>query len=188
MINLIIGGTGFVGRNLAKKLEAHGEQVVAIDRNYDPKRAFFGEVIIGDASNFKFLESAIRSVKPKCIFHLAANSDIRSSAYNSNLDFNDTLMTTVSLYQAVRQLPVEKIFFASSSAIYGNSTAPLSENPDELLFPISSYGKAKLTSEIIFKQLAAELSETKILIARFPNVVGSLSTHGVVYDFVHKLL
>jgi UDP-glucose 4-epimerase len=64
--------------------------------------------------------------------------------------------------------------------------------PDKLvedvgpLFPISNYGAMKLASEgCISAALEAYLQ--KAWIFRFPNVVGSRSTHGVIYDFVQKL-
>jgi UDP-glucose 4-epimerase len=52
---------------------------------------------------------------------------------------------------------------------------------------VSWYGKAKLASEYVLESLTFEAPAMAILMVRFPNVVGPLATHGVVFDFIHKL-
>src|SRR5206468_2788013 len=54
------------------------------------------------------------------------------------------------------------------------------------LFPISNYGAMKLASEAAISA-ALEAYLERVWIFRFPNVVGSRSTHGVIYDFTQKL-
>ena len=187
MTDLLIGGSGFVGRNLARRLAARGRDVVVLDRVPDSTRTFDGECVLGDAQDVDLLIELLERVRPETVYHLAANSDIQAGVTNAALDFGDTLMTTVSLRSALSAQPVERLVFASSSAIFGVSMRPLAETTAEPPAPVSWYGKAKLTSEFVLESLAASQPDLPILIVRFPNVVGPLATHGVVYDFVRRL-
>lgn len=187
MRSLIIGGSGFVGRNLVQRLESEGDVVAVLDKVADSSNRFSGTLFLGDAQDPEFLNSAISNFSPEKIYHLAANSDIRSGVTDASLDFGDTLMTTIALRQALPGTGVKKLVFASSSAIFGISETAFSESSDLPAKPVSWYGKAKLGSEFILESLSKEIPELKILIVRFPNVVGPLATHGVIYDFVNKL-
>lgn len=51
---------------------------------------------------------------------------------------------------------------------------------------MSNYGAAKLASEAFISAFSS-MYNIQTWIARFPNVVGERFTHGVIYDFIHKL-
>jgi len=185
--DLIIGGSGFVGRNLARRLDGQGRQVVVLDRVPDSTGSFVGRFIEGDAQDARMLAEVLAEVQPDVLYHLAANSDISAGVADASLDFGDTLMTTIAVRAAVDRVPVGQLVFASSSAIFGVSDQPLAETSETPPAPVSWYGKAKLASEFVLESLAAAQPELPILVVRFPNVVGPLATHGVVFDFVRKL-
>ena len=187
MTALIVGGSGFVGRNLARRLQSQGQDVVVLDRNADQTGSFEGRFIQGDAQDAEFLKTILSEVRPADLYHLAANSDISAGVADASLDFGDTLMTTLAVRAAVEQAPVKRLVFSSSSAIFGISETPLREESDQLPAPVSWYGKAKLASEYVFESLSAAQPQLPILMVRFPNVVGPHATHGVVFDFVRKL-
>jgi len=186
--DLIIGGSGFVGRNLARTLTARGHQVTVIDRVPDATGTFTGEFIEGDAQDASFLTDVFAGVNPTTVYHFAANSDISAGIADASLDFGDTLMTSNAVRVAVARFPVSELIFASSSAIFGPIDGPISEEPDVIPQPISWYGKAKLASEFILESLSRTNPEMRTLFVRFPNVVGPLATHGVVHDFIRKLM
>lgn len=187
MVDLIIGGSGFVGRNLAQRLLRQGRDVIVLDRHPDPTGSFAGRFIEGDAQEAEFLHSLLEDLRPFDVYHLAANSDISAGVADASLDFGDTLMTTLAVRAALAQVPVARLIFASSSAIFGIVDSPIDEDSAVLPAPVSWYGKAKLASEYVLESLAAAQPQLRILIVRFPNVVGPLATHGVVFDFVRKL-
>jgi UDP-glucose 4-epimerase len=186
--DLIIGGSGFVGRNLARSLASAGRDVVVLDRVPDSTGSFAGECVIGDAQDADVVADVIGRVAPHTVYHLAANSDISAGVADASLDFGDTLMTTIALRAALERQDIARLVFASSSAIFGVSDQPLGETSDQFPAPVSWYGKAKLASEYALESLSLVAPELPILIVRFPNVVGPLATHGVVFDFVRKLL
>lgn len=187
MPDLLIGGSGFVGRNLARRLEAQGTEVVVLDRHEGAMGSLAGRFVQGDAQDAQFLTDLVREVQPSTVYHLAANSDISSGIADASLDFGDTLMTTTAVRLAVAHSEVQRLVFASSSAIFGVVDGPISEDPDVTPAPVSWYGKAKLASEFILESLAGPRPDLEMLFVRFPNVVGPLATHGVVFDFVRKL-
>ena len=187
MHDLVIGGSGFVGRNLARNLLEAGHEVTIIDRCTDPTSSFRGRFIEGDAQDAEWLTKVIGDIAPTDVYHLAANSDISSGGADASLDFGDTLMTTVALRHALSISHVHRLVFASSSAIFGQSDRAFGEEFDRVPAPVSWYGKAKLASEYVLESLSPVKPGLPILIVRFPNVVGPLSTHGVVFDFVRRL-
>ena len=187
MTDLVIGGSGFVGRNLVRRLQARGRLVSVLDRNPDPTGSFMGEFIQGDAQDASLLAGVIAGLRPDDVYHLAANSDIAAGVSDASLDFGDTLMTTAAVRAVVGTEPIGRLVFASSSAIFGVSAHPLAEESATPAAPVSWYGKAKLASEYVLESLAATRPGLPILVVRFPNVVGPLATHGVVYDFVRRL-
>ena len=187
MTILIIGGAGFIGRNLLKHLAGNGLDLVVLDRNTGGLEDSNHTLIVGDAQDPELLTDVMSTYRPETVYHFAANSDIGAGVADASLDFGDTLMTTVALRSAVDRIPVPQVVFASSSAIFGVSNTPLTEVPDLLPQPVSWYGRAKLASEFALESTLQSSSQTQMLFVRFPNVVGPLATHGVVYDFVRKL-
>ena len=96
-------------------------------------------------------------------------------------------MTTFHVIKEMENFKIYNLYFASSSAIYGDhGNIKVSENsgPYE---PISNYGAMKLASEGICTA-AYEKFLKKLIIFRFPNVIGIPATHGVIFDFINKII
>ena len=79
-----------------------------------------------------------------------------------------------------------KVIFSSTSAIYGNIGKKIHENSAPLI-PESYYGSMKLASESFISSYSFS-NKVKSFIFRFPNVVGTNLTHGVIYDLSKKIL
>lgn len=190
---LIAGGAGFIGSHLADYLLDEGNEVVCIDNFFigtrqnilhlltNPRYVFYQY----DLNNMQLLNQVFDKEKPDYVFHLAANSDIQASAQNPIIEYQNTYSTTFNLLEAMRLHNVKKMFFASTSAVYGNKDTLLNENT-ALLAPISYYGGAKLGSEGLISAYAY-MNDMDVLIFRFPNVIGPRLTHGVIFDFIKRL-
>jgi len=85
----------------------------------------------------------------------------------------------------MKKIECKKLYFASSSAVYGEHQQRLHEDLGPL-FPISNYGAMKLSSEALISA-SLESFLDKVAILRFPNVVGTPATHGVILDFIRRL-
>jgi UDP-glucose 4-epimerase len=131
------------------------------------------------------LSDLIKDKNVKCVFHLAANSDIQAGAADPAIDLNRTFLTTFKVLEAMRLNGIHELVFSSTSAIYGERQDAVGEDAGPLQ-PISLYGAAKLCSESYISAYCHNF-DIKAWVCRFPNVVGDRSTHGVIYDFVKKL-
>jgi UDP-glucose 4-epimerase len=191
---LVTGGAGFIGSHLIARLLKENHTVICVDNLFLGHRENL-DVFINN-SNFIFYEADITSIETSIdimrnhaidtVFHLAANSDIQASSRLPDIDFKNTFSTTYSVLECMRQLKIEKMFFASTSAVYGEQTeVKLAETAGSLL-PISYYGGAKLASEAFISSYSY-MNNLDVTIFRFPNVIGPSLTHGVVYDFIRKL-
>jgi UDP-glucose 4-epimerase len=186
---LILGGSGFVGQNLQKSLLLEKFDVLNLDLEATPnntKNENWDE-ILGDVANPNFLARILSEFQPNLLFHLAANSDIKSGQSGSNLDLRNTLNTTLALSEALKVHPVSTVIFASTSAVFGEERLN-GKTFNSLNVPISAYGIAKLASEKILEASFFTGSIEKLLVVRFPNVVGEHMTHGLIYDLTSKYL
>lgn len=198
MTVLVAGGAGFVGASLVKSLLARGDTVLVIDNFSRGSPLYLKDlqalnrlqVVEADAANFESLDAAVgRNVVHEPItdvWHLAANSDISAGTADAEVDLKDTFMTTFNLLELMQQIGAKRMFFASSSAIYGDLGARTLTEDIGPLFPISNYGAMKLASEALITAAAEKFLERAALF-RFPNVVGVPATHGVLLDFIRRL-
>ena len=194
---LVSGAAGFIGSHLIDQLLARGATVLGFDNMRLGRRANLAKAL--ENPRFKFVELDVNDLpaftrvvrqlsqdKPfDTTWHLAANSDIRAGVADPEVDLRDTFLTTFNTLRLMRELKIPQIAFASTSAIYGVLPGRMEEDMGPL-FPISNYGAMKLASEACLSA-AAEAYLQRAWIFRFPNVVGSRSTHGVIHDFVQKL-
>lgn len=190
---LVTGAAGFIGSHLCDRLIERGAHVHAID-NLHLGRLRNIEHLIGRA-DFRFdemdaldtvaLDRLFREAQLDAVFHLAANSDIAAGNRDAALDLNLNQLTTVRVLETMRAHGVSKLFFASTSAIFGEREGPIAEG-DGPLEPISFYGASKLAAES-YVSVYAHSFGIKSVVLRFPNVVGERATHGAIYDFIGKL-
>jgi UDP-glucose 4-epimerase len=194
---LITGAAGFIGSHLVDRLLERGATVLGLDnmklgrrenlaRALENPRFKFVELDVNDVAAVMKLVAAESKTAPfDTAWHMAANSDIRAGVSDPDVDLNDTFLTTHNLLKVMREHRIPRLAFASTSAIYGVHPGLLHESIGPL-FPISNYGAMKLASEAAISA-ALEAYLQRAWIFRFPNVVGSRSTHGVIYDFAQKL-
>jgi UDP-glucose 4-epimerase len=196
-LHVLTGAAGFIGSHLADCLLDRGDSVIGIDdlslgtrRNLasaarNPRFSFYE----GDLNDMESASAAIATAAAArpidTLWHLAANSDIQAGVADPEVDLRRTFLTTYSAVQLCRRHDIRRVVFASTSAVYGELPGPLAEHAGPL-FPISNYGAMKLASEAALTAATTGTLDA-VAIARFPNVVGSRSTHGVLHDFLAKL-
>ena len=191
---LLAGAAGFIGSHLADALLDSGYRVVGMDNFHlgtmdniahlksNPHFTFYEQ----DVCDLPGLKAVFDKEAVDYVFHLAANSDIRAGVQDPFVDYRCTYLTTFHLLECMRLYGVKHLFFASTSAVYGEREGELVPEEAGALYPVSYYGAAKLGSEALISASAA-LQGMSALVFRFPNVVGPRLTHGAVYDFIGKL-
>jgi UDP-glucose 4-epimerase len=142
----------------------------------------FFEADLADIASFRRI---VANFGITTVWHIAANSDIPGGIADPNVDLRDTFQTTFNTLLVMREADVRRIAFASTSAVYGVHDEVLREDSGPL-FPISNYGAMKLASEALISAAVESFLE-RAWIFRFPNVIGSRATHGIIFDLLKKL-
>lgn len=187
---LVTGAAGFIASNVVDSLLEKGYEVIGLDRARKPRPCFDDYL---QSMQYTYVQSDIARQDDifhnmsgvDIVYHMAANSNIRVSGIDPTIDFDSTLKTTERVLEAMRRNEVGKIFFPSSSAVYGSRKGLLAEDSGNLS-PISYYGACKLSSEALISAYS-HMNGIDALIFRLANVIGPDMTHGVIYDLVKKL-
>jgi UDP-glucose 4-epimerase len=190
---LVTGGAGFIGSHLCDRLLERNASVWCVDNLHLGQLRNIAH--LKGNSRFHFIEldvldrpvlgAIFADAHFDAVFHLAANSDIAAGSADPDLDLRLNHLTTTTVLETMREHSVPRLFFASSSAIFGETTEILHEDFGPLQ-PISFYGASKLAAEAYISAYA-HLFDVAAVVLRFPNVVGERATHGVIYDFLQKL-
>jgi len=149
---LVIGGTGFIGTKVVRRLAASGEKVICLD--IAPGAADFSDVgkdvkmLQGDVTCLDEIIGAIQRYGVESIVHLSVqrrglHSAMRVSALGTNC-----------VFEAARLTNVKRIVFASSVAYYGPQDCfgqrPVTEN--DRGFPTITYGVIKWMNEFMARE------------------------------------
>ncbi len=194
MKTMVVGGAGFIGSHLCDVLLADGHKVICVDNFSLGTKNNIGDLLEkenfilyeADAAKKEVLNKIFEKEHPEIVYHLAANSDIQASAVNPDIEYRNTYTTTYNVLYCMRKYGVKKLFFASTSAVYGDKRDVLLDENTPNLSPISYYGAAKLGSEALISAFTY-MNDMRSLVFRFPNVIGPRLTHGVIFDFIRKL-
>ena len=192
---LVTGAAGFIGSHLVDRLLAKGHRIVGLDNMLLGREENLAAALENpnfqfrrlDVNDSKACTEFLQTIKEgfEMVWHMAANSDIQAGVVDPDVDLTATFSTTYNSLKLMKAFAITKIAFASSSAIYGEHPGVLREETGPL-FPISNYGAMKLASEGAISAAVEHLGG-RAWIFRFPNVIGSRSTHGVIHDFIRKL-
>lgn len=190
---LVAGGAGFIGSHLCDALIEKGNKIIVADKLIMGKQNIKH---LEENTSFKFYEMELANQENvdrlfsendiNVVYHMAANSDIQKSGKEPSIDFNDTLLTTRALLEGMRKANVKNLFFASTSAVYGEMLDVVLDESTGGIKPVSYYGGAKLASEALISSYVS-MCDMNVVIFRFPNVIGPRLTHGAVFDFIRKL-
>lgn len=154
---VVTGVAGFVGYNLCRHLLEKGDDVVGIDAMTDfyqvtRKEANLTELTSWDSFAFHrvdVLDAPLRRLLDGAdvVFHLAGQPGVRPSwGSEFGVYVRRNVLATQRLLETLRDVPVRKVVYSSSSSVYGNAeTYPTAETVRPL--PVSPYGVTKLAAE-----------------------------------------
>lgn len=157
---LVTGGAGFVGSHLCEALVARGDEVAAVDNfdsfySRDIKAANVAgliddprfELVEADVRDQPVAESLLGGNRWDVVVHLAARAGVRASMIDPRGYIDNNVGGTATLLEAMRRTGRERLVFASSSSVYGDSDRlPLRES-DPVLSPCSPYALTKKAGE-----------------------------------------
>lgn len=187
---LVTGGCGFVGVNLSHYLNSAGYDVRVLDNmrlgSPDNLEGLDVEIIEGDMRDVPTVERAVDGVD--AVVHLAADTRVIPSIEDPKFNFENNVIGTFNLIEAMRAAGVSRLVNASTGgAILGDVTPPVHEGmvPE----PISPYGASKLACEGYLSAYAGSYGMQAASL-RFTNVYGPRSFHkgSVVAHFIKQIL
>ena len=189
---LVTGAAGFIATNLVPRLINAGHEVHGVDNFFLGKREFvarspelrFHEM---DLLERERVAALFAEVKPDRVWHLAANSDIGFGTKYTDFDLKGGTLVTYNVLEAMRLAGTKELVFASSGAIYGEPAVMPTPEDYGPLFPISMYAASKIACETMITSFCHNYA-MRTWIFRFGNIVGPFPTHGVIYDFIRKLM
>src|SRR5690242_21059033 len=149
----ITGCAGFIGSHLTDRLLSNGDEVIGIDDFSRGQRRFLEgalqtrglRLVEGSLLDAETLTTAMRGAD--CIFHLAANADVRRGTEQPRKDLEQNTIATHNVLEAMRANGIRKIVFASTGSVYGEAT--VFPTPEDAPFPLqtSLYAASKLACE-----------------------------------------
>lgn len=154
---LVTGCAGFVGSHLVERLLAQGGEVIGVDaflENYPRERKLSQISGVLEQPSFRLVEGLLQEIDLEellegidQVFHLAAVPGVRPSWGKAFQDYADNnLLATQRLLEACRESGIQRLIYASSSSVYGD-TDRLPMHEDALTLPFSPYGVTKLAAE-----------------------------------------
>jgi UDP-glucose 4-epimerase len=188
----VTGGAGFIGSNLVDRLLAQGHDVVAYDNlstgfeenleNAKQNNRF--RLVLDDLLNRTALNESMAGCE--CVFHLAANADVRFGTQHPGRDLEQNTLATFNVLEAMRSNNIQRIAFSSTGSIYGEPE--VFPTPETAPFPIqtSLYGASKLACEGLIEAYCEGFG-FEGYIFRFVSILGERYSHGHVYDFFRSL-
>jgi len=192
---IVVGGAGFIGGHCVDRLlgDPATERVTVYD-NFSSGREWHLSshqddprltVIRSDVGD---LDALTRSMEGhSAVVHLASNPDIARAMTEPAVDFDEGTLLTHHVVEAMRRSGARRILYASGSGVYGELGEVEAYEDYGPLVPVSTYGASKLAGEALISAYCY-MFDLSGCVFRFGNVVGPRQTHGVGFDFVHRLL
>ncbi|MDX9741314.1 MAG: UDP-glucose 4-epimerase GalE [Gammaproteobacteria bacterium] len=170
---LVTGGAGYIGSHVVRQLGERGERVLVLDNLSTGQRdaVLHGELIVGDTGDAELVERVLRQNDVRAVMHFAAHIVVPESVSDPLKYYLNNTSNTRNLLACCARTGVEHFIFSSTAAVYGiPDTIPVAE--DARLEPINPYGRSKLMSEWMLRDLAAA-GGMKHVILRYFNVAGA---------------
>jgi len=145
---LVTGGAGFIGSHTCKLLANSGYTPIVYDNlsRGNEWSVKWGNLIKGDISDKNKLMDVFRKYKPLAVIHFAGYAYVGESVISPYLYYENNVVGTASLLEAMRLENITNLVFSSTCATYGiPKSVPIKE--DHPQNPVNPYGRTKLIIE-----------------------------------------
>ncbi len=168
---LILGSTGFIGSNLVRLLQNHGNDLITLERS--------------DLSNKRKVVEAFKS--SDVIINCIGSANVTFSYTFTKVDFESNVLLVRMFLEILRGYNLKHIKFInlSSAAVYGNpSKLPVKES--DSTDPLSPYGYHKLIAEILLKEYSQSFG-LKTVSLRIFSAYGNKQRKLLLWDLHEKI-
>ncbi|KLI51914.1 GDP-mannose 4,6-dehydratase [Brachyspira hyodysenteriae] len=198
---LLTGVAGFIGSNLLDELLQNKDHtVIGIDNLndfYDPlikqnniknninnKNFIFYNI---DLLNTLELKKIFENNKIDNVIHLAGYGGVRPSIENPKLYIDNNIVATLNILECMKNHKIQKLVYASSSSVYGNSKENIFKETLNVSEPISPYAMTKKACEELCYTYH-KLYNIKVIALRFFTVYGKRQRPDLAISKFTKLI
>lgn len=178
----VTGGAGYIGSHTCVELLAAGEEVTVFDNFCNSDRqalerveAISGKkigIVEGDIREKSALAKAMKRCGASAVIHFAGLKAVGESVANPLAYYDNNVLGTLRLLEAMQECGVKTLVFSSSATVYGDPRRlPIAE--DEPLSATNPYGRTKLVIEDMLRDVFAADGSWRIAILRYFNPIGA---------------
>jgi UDP-glucose 4-epimerase len=145
---LVVGGAGYIGSHMVKMLGHVGCEVTTLDNLSSGHRnaVLTGEFVHGDIADRQLLDDLFRRKRFNAVMHFASFIQVGESVQYPAKYYQNNVVNTLNLLNAMNAFGVDKFIFSSSAATFGEPQyTPIDERHPQR--PINPYGGTKLMVE-----------------------------------------
>lgn len=176
----VIGGSGFIGSRLIKRLKINEQLAVQITDKVPSKD--HPEIFkFGDVRSVEQLWASVS--EESVIVNLAAEhrDDVRPLSLYEEVNVGGAR----NICTVAREKNIKTIIFTSTVAVYG--FAPIGTDESGIITPFNDYGRTKYEAEQVFKAWQAEAPTERTLVIIRPTVVFGEQNRGNVYNLLRQI-
>ena len=178
----VTGGAGYIGSHTCLELLEAGHDVTVFDNLCNSQRESLERVqritgktlqfVQGDIRDGAALVSALRASGATAVIHFAGLKAVGESVANPLAYYDNNVVGTVRLLEAMVECGVKTLVFSSSATVYGDpQRLPLTE--DHPVSTTNPYGQTKLVIEGMLRDLFQSDATWRVAILRYFNPVGA---------------
>jgi UDP-glucose 4-epimerase len=181
---LITGGAGYVGSHFVRSYldRLPDAPVVIVDNLSTGHRESLpqGNSIFFHAENIgnqNAMNEIFKRYPIECVIHFAASADVGESQIDPFKYYQNNVVNSIQLFNAMENAGIKKIVFSSTCATYGNPQyTPIDEAHPQV--PVNVYGQSKLMLEKTLKSLSETIDWTYVAL-RYFNAAGADRQNGI---------
>ncbi len=181
---LVTGGAGYIGSHTLIELINNNFEVVVIDNLANSSRESLRRVEQITGHEIPFIEADVRDQSAlddifttydiDSVIHFAGLKAVGESVVKPLEYYDNNLVSTMALLEAMRKHNVKQLVFSSSATVYGNpSELPLRETSTVGVGLTNPYGKTKYMIEQIIQDYCAADPTFEATILRYFNPIGA---------------
>lgn len=182
MTILITGGAGYIGSHTSVEL-INGRSAIVIFDNFSNSHpevlkrieritGVAPPVVHGDIRDSELLKATMAKYECHAVIHFAGLKSVADSVVRPLEYYDNNVVGTLKLIQAMQATNVRDLVFSSSATVYGEpAELPLKE--DHRLRPSNPYGRTKLMIEEMLGDLMQSPNSFRVAILRYFNPVGA---------------
>jgi len=182
---IVTGHTGFKGSWLTAFLSTYNCRIYGISKDIPTNPSHFKLLNIKknlknyqvDIGNLKLLKRIINKIQPDFVFHLAAQSLVKTSYMDPNLTFTSNSIGTLNILESLRHLKKKcNVIMVTSDKSYKNLEIKRGYKESDLIGGDDPYSSSKACAELIIQSYVNSFfnknSNISIAVGRAGNVIG----------------